>query len=172
MWGVSACRFTDCHLICQSVNLPVRRSADRNGGNMLANLVTVTKSASQEICWQKWGVGNLPADLVTVTKSASQEICWQMWGNLPADLVTVTKSASQEIYWQKWGLGNLPADLVTVTKSASQEICWQMWGESASRFSDCDQICQSVNLPVRRSTGRNKGWNLPADLVTVTKSAS
>ena len=42
------------------------------------------------------------ADLVIVTKSARQEICWQNGGNMLAGLVTVTKSASQNIIWQKW----------------------------------------------------------------------
>ena len=39
---------------------------------------------------------NLTADLVTVTKSASQEICTGV--NLPADLVTVIKSASNHTF--------------------------------------------------------------------------
>ena len=64
----------------------------------------VTKSARQEICWQNGG--NMLAGLVTVTKSASWEISFDRNGrNVLADLVIVIKSTSQEICWQKWGRG-------------------------------------------------------------------
>ena len=65
--------FNDGHQI-----LSVRKSAGSNGGDLLVDLMIVTKSASQQICWQNGG--NMMADLVTVTKSASQEICWLKWG--------------------------------------------------------------------------------------------
>ena len=46
------------------------------GGISLSDLVIVTESASQEMYWQKLGGAlNLLANLVTVTKSASQKIC-------------------------------------------------------------------------------------------------
>ena len=40
----------------------------------------ITKSASQEICWQKWEGVNLLEYLVAVIKSVCQEICWQTLG--------------------------------------------------------------------------------------------
>ena len=41
--------------------------------------MTFTTSANQEINWQKLGSEfNLLADVVTVTKSDSQQICWQI----------------------------------------------------------------------------------------------
>ena len=46
----------------------------------LLDLVIVTKSAIQEIWWQKWEGVNLLEDLVAVTqisKEICQEICWQ-----------------------------------------------------------------------------------------------
>ena len=64
--------FNDGHQI-----LSVRKSAGSNGGNLLVDLMIVTKSASQQICWQNGG--NMMADLVTVTKSACQNIIWQKW---------------------------------------------------------------------------------------------
>ena len=59
--------FHECQQICQSGNLLAEM-----GVMLLADLVTVSKSASQYICWQNWQGVNLPADLVTVTKSANQ----------------------------------------------------------------------------------------------------
>ena len=41
------------------------------GGNLLTNLVTLKKSVSKQICWQKWVGVNLAVDLVSVTKSVS-----------------------------------------------------------------------------------------------------
>ena len=137
---------------------------------MLADLVIVTKSASQEIWWQKWGRGksagrfsgchpnqsvrkyagrnwvrvNILGYLVTVTTSDSQEMYWQKLGsalNLLADLVTVTKLPVGKSFGRNGR--NVLADLVIVAKSAQQEICWQNGGKSAGRFSDCHQICQS-----------------------------
>ena len=119
------------------------------GRNVLADLVTVTKSASQEICWQKWGRGKsagrfsgLSSNL-SVRKSAGRN-CRR---NLLADLVTVTTSASKEIYCRNWEAVNLLGDLVTLTKSASQQYQQaEMVEESAGRFSDCHYICQLGNL--------------------------
>ena len=92
MGGKPASRFSDCQQICQSANL-------------LADKVTVSKSASQQICWQKWGV-NLAADLVIVSKSASQQIYWQK-----CPPISASKFAdSQEIYWEKY-LPFLPAEI-------------------------------------------------------------
>ena len=162
--GKSASRFSDCHQICQSLNLP-------------ADLVIAIKSASQYSCWQKWQGVNLPADLVTVTKSASLYIYWQKWGGKSASIFSNCQQICQSVHllaemaggksasrlsdcqqiWQSVHLlaemggvnlsvstyagkngGNLMADLVTVTKSASQYICWQKWeGKSAGKFSDC-----------------------------------
>ena len=119
--------FCDCRQICQSVNLPGAEV------NLPADLVTVTKSASQQICQQKWGeesasrFSNSPN--LPVMKSAARN----GGVNMLADLETVTKSASRNG-------GNLPANLVTVTKSVGG-------GKSASSFCDCHQICQSTNLP-------------------------
>ena len=50
------------------------------------------------------------------------------------------------------------ADLVIITKSASQENCWQKWEESAGRFGDCHQICQSaILLEEIRCLGKSVG---------------
>ena len=51
----------------------------------------------------------LLVDSVIVTKSASQENCWLKWGNLLEDLMTVTKYATLKICWQKWGRGKSPS---------------------------------------------------------------
>ena len=61
--------------------------------------MTVSKFASQQICQQKWEV-NLLANLVTVTKSASR----RRGVKLLVDLVTVSKSTSQQICQQKRGM--------------------------------------------------------------------
>ena len=113
---------------------------------------------------------------MTVTKSASQQICWGV--NLPADLLTITKSA-RGISASRFTECHQISQSVNLlgAKSASRfgnchQICQsvnlpvELGGKSASRFSDCYQICQSANLPAEM------GVNLPADLVTVTKSAS
>ena len=58
MGGKSAGRFSDCHQICQSANvLTEMRGKSAMRVNLPADLVTVTKSASQQICLQKWGGG-------------------------------------------------------------------------------------------------------------------
>ena len=62
-----------------SPNLPVKISFGRNGRNVLADLVIVTKSASQEICWQKWGRGTSAG-----TFGASHQIC--LSGNMLAEI--------------------------------------------------------------------------------------
>ena len=70
--------------------------------------MTVSQSASQEISRQKLGRVDLLAVLVTVTKSTIQENCWQKLGigiNILVVLVTVFLSASQKIFWQKLGRG-------------------------------------------------------------------
>ena len=98
--GISASRFSDCHKICQW----------KLGGNLLADLVTVTKSASRN------GGVNLPVHLVTITKSASQQI-WQIYAI----------SASQYI-----SQGGISASRF----SDCHKICqWKLGGgESAGRF--------------------------------------
>ena len=63
------------------INLPVKKSAGRNGGgvNLLVVLVTVTKSTSQDICWQ----------IIRKGKSADRFIdCHQICqlGNLHAEM--------------------------------------------------------------------------------------
>ena len=87
MGGKSAGRFSDCQQICQSANLPVD----------LCNLC-------HSVNLPGWGGVNLLADLVTVTKSASRSM-----------------------------------QCLPVSKSVGG-------GKSASRFSDCQQICQLPNL--------------------------
>ena len=62
---ISASRFTYCQLLCQQIL--------RQSGNLLAEIEAGGISAerfvdSQEICWQKWGVGVfLLANLLTVS---------------------------------------------------------------------------------------------------------
>ena len=56
-------------LSCKSAGR-LTKSAGEGGVNLPADLVTVTNSASQQICQQKWGVKSASI-LVTVTKSAS-----------------------------------------------------------------------------------------------------
>ena len=86
----------------------------------MANLVTVRKSASQQICWQKWGV-NLPVDVVSLTNSARQSICWEKEGG---------KSGSRF------------SDSCQICKSVNQPDGVSLLAE----FSDCQEICQSANL--------------------------
>ena len=120
MGDKSVSRFNDCHQICQLANL-------------LADLGIVTKSASQQICWQKWGVF-LPADFQTVTKSARRNggesagrfsDCHQVWksANLPAEIEGVF----------------LPEDLLTV-----RNLPAEMGGISDSKITDCQEICQQI----------------------------
>ena len=48
---------------------------------ILADLVIVTKSASQESCWQKWGRGTSAGRYSELSlKSVCEEICWQKLG--------------------------------------------------------------------------------------------
>ena len=118
--------------------------------------MTVTKSVSQEICQKKWR-RNLLADLVTVTTSASKKIYCRNWEavNLLEDLVTVTKSASQGIMQTKmleefagrhsaclifYQSGNLLAEIGEGDKSPA-------------RFSDCHKIFQSGKCAGRNGEG-------------------
>ena len=108
--------------------MPVRKSPGRywlGGLNLLADFVTVTKSASKNIL-QKLGGSNSACRFSGLSPNlADREICRQKWwSNLLADLVTVTKSASREMYRQilVWWVKLAGHNLVTVTKSASQEI--------------------------------------------------
>ena len=119
---------------------------------MLADLVIVTKSASQEIWWQKWGRGKSAGRFSGCYPNQSvRKYAGRNWVrvNILGYLVTVTTSDSQEMYWQKLGSAlNLLADLVTVSKSASQEICCLKQGgdKSAGKFIDFHQTCQSGKL--------------------------
>ena len=66
---------------------------------MLEDLVTVTKSACQNIIWQKW-------EECAGRFSDCHQICQAgnllaEWGEYDADIMTVTKSACQNIIWQK-----------------------------------------------------------------------
>ena len=86
--------------------------------------MAVTKSVSQEICWKKWG-RNLLADLVTLTKSASQgnmpeEKVEQSAGRF-SDCPYICQSG--DVLAELGGALNLLADSVIVTKSASWESC-------------------------------------------------
>ena len=64
MEGVKyAGRFIDCHQICQSVNLPSEMEGIKSAGRF---------SDYHQIFQQKWRGINLLADLVTLTKSANQ----------------------------------------------------------------------------------------------------
>ena len=68
-----------------------------NGRYLLVDSVIVTKSASQENCWLKWG--NLLADLVTghqICQSANMLTDMVEGVNLLADLVTVSISATSQ----------------------------------------------------------------------------
>ena len=73
--GKSVSRFSDCNQICQG------------GVNLLGHLVTVKKSASQQICWQKWE--GKSASIFSICHQICQSV------NLPVGLVTVRKSACQ-----------------------------------------------------------------------------
>ena len=105
---------------------------------------------------------NLPADLVTVSKSASQKISQQKLGGKSAS----RSDDSQKISQQKLGGksagrfgdsqtlpaefgGNLPADLLTVRKCASRN-----WGEkSARRYYGANLLADL--LTVKKSASRN-----------------
>ena len=107
---------------------------------MLADLVIVTKSASQEIWWQKWGRGKSAGRFSGCHPNQSvRKYAGRNWVrvNILGYLVTVTTSDSQEMYCQKLGSAlNLLADLVTVSKSASQESCWQILVEGVNLLPD------------------------------------
>ena len=135
----SASRFRVSHQIYQSANLPAEME-----GNLLADLVTVTKSASRSM--QSLQVSKYTG----VFKSASRfrdchQICQsanlpaEMWGegNMLADLVTVTKSASRSMQSLQVSIytgGNLPADLVTVINLPVSKSASRKGVKSAGRF--------------------------------------
>ena len=85
---------------------------------------------------------------MTVSQSASQEICWQEGEDKSvgrfSDCFQIFHSGN--LLDRNWVEVNLLADLVTVTKSVIWEIFCQKWEECPGRFSDCHQICQSRNL--------------------------
>ena len=103
-------------------NLSVRKSAGRTGWNLFVDLVTVTISASKEICCRNWEAVNLLADLVTVIKSVSQEIYSRNGGRVNLAVVLgASPNLPFRIYAGRFlGSVNLLTDLVTVTTSTSK----------------------------------------------------
>ena len=110
MGEVSTGRFSE--ICCQSGS-----GGQEWWSNLLADLVTVTKSARQEnLLGRIGGVGNLLGRF-----SDCHEICKS--GNLLADI-------GRRV--------NILTDLVTVIKSARNGKCTgRNWKECAGRFSDC-----------------------------------
>ena len=190
MRGISACRFPDFQT----------KSAGRftDSSNLLADLLTVTISAGRfanfhQICQQKWG-GILPSDIQTVTKSAGRftdfntQSASSNGGGIYvlADLLTVAKSAGKfaDIHtkllagmrgcfcWQIYGLSpNLAADY-WVSPNLPAEIggyiYWQIYWLWPNLLADM--------VTFTKCGSRNEGKhilspNLPADLLTVSKSA-
>ena len=148
--GISTSRFTNCHQICQQIcwlspNLPV----DMKGS-----------ISAQQIHWLS---PNLWAEILGVRK---------FWS---ADLLTVTKSASRK--------GGYLWDLLTEMLGAVLSACrfTDIHTKSASRLTDCHKICQQIYWLSPILSPEMRGYfcwqiywlspNLPADLLTVTKSA-
>ena len=85
----------------------------------MVDLVTVTKSASQEICWQKLGKAvNLLEDLVSVIKSVqSGNTAGRNWGKgkYTGIFSDCHKSASQDFYSRNGGRGKSAGSISAVT---------------------------------------------------------
>ena len=182
-------------LILPADLLTVTKPASRNGGGYFCHRFTDLQPIWEQICWLS---PHLPADLLIFTKFATRneegdksasrfasfhQICQQIWGVNSASRFTdcwqiyqqttanrnVWASFCQQIYWP---LANLPADLLTFTKSAGSFLPAEMGGIFASRFTDCQQICQPQIFWLSRNLPTEMGVYLLADLLTVTKSTS
>ena len=140
--GISASIFADSQLICQQIRRQLGNLlAEMRGRCISAGRVTVFQLTCQQI-WRRQsgnpadrnGGRGISASRFTYYQLISQHIWRRQTGNLLAQMV---------------GWVFLPADLLTVSYSASrfggdsQEICLQkLGGISASRFTDCQLICQ------------------------------
>ena len=135
----------------------------------------------QKICWQEGFF--LQADLLTVRKSASrfwvrkfsdryggyfcQHICW-LSVNLPADLeenVRISSGRNGETGISASRFND--CQLICQQILRREEICQPKLGTSAGRFTDCQLFCQQI-WTVRKSSGGNRGIFLQADLLSVS----
>ena len=144
----SAGRFTDYQLICQQKweGISAAQFADWQ--------LICQQIWRQKICWQEgffywqiyWLSVNLPADFgenVRISPGRNGET------GISASRFTDCQLICQQI------LGR-------------QEICLPKSGISADRFTDCQLFCQQI-WRVRKSSGRNGGIFLQADLLSASR---
>ena len=152
-------RFGEGHKICQQIYPQADLLTGRFGES--ASIFPPGRFP-QQIYWL--------ADLVTVTKSASRFTDWQIWWqslNLPADLHP-SRFTDWQIWWicQQISPPHLPGRF-----GEGHKICQQIYPPPADlltgRFGDGHKICQQI-YP-QADSPQQIYWL--ADLVTVTKSA-
>ena len=118
--------------------------------NLPADLLTVSKSTGRFAEFNKSAGRNVGVSISAGRLTDFHKIDWPIYWLLPnllADLLPFTKSASRNEV-KHWLSPNLPADLLTVTKSTG-------------RFADIHT----------KTSGRNEGMFLLANILIVTKSA-